>query len=71
MTTTDASDLLYGFKAIGKYLQISARQAQHRASEGGIPTFKMGHTVCSRRSTLDAWIAEREAAARKPIEREA
>jgi len=64
MKDNDVSDLLYGLNAIGGYLRMTARQAKHRALTGQIPTFKVGRNVCARKASLDAWLAEREAAAR-------
>ncbi len=58
--TEGKGDLLYGAAAIGEYLGISERQARHRVDTGEIPTFRIGKTICSRRSTLDAWLAEQE-----------
>lgn len=57
-------DLLHGLPAIAGHLGIGARQAAHLKDTAGLPTFKLGKTVCARRSTLNAWLAEREAAAR-------
>ena len=55
-TATDA-DLLYGLKAIGSAIGLGARQVQHLHDKGDIPTFKMGRTVCARRSELEAHFA--------------
>ena len=61
------NDLLYGAPSIATFLGIGERQAQHLADTRAIPTFKLpgNKTVCARRSTLNAWLAEREADARK------
>lgn len=56
-------DLLYGVPAIAAFLGIRGRQAKHRVSTGEIPTFRIGESICARRSTLNTWLAEREAAA--------
>ncbi len=58
--TPGKGDLLYGAAAIGEYLGISERQARHRVDTETIPNFRIGKTICSRRSTLDAWLAEQE-----------
>ncbi|GGC70755.1 DNA-binding protein [Chelatococcus reniformis] len=63
MDTTSA-DLLSGWIAIGKHLGMKPDAARHLARTSGLPTFKLGKTVCARRSTLNAWLAEREAAGR-------
>ncbi|WP_322965669.1 hypothetical protein [Sphingomonas fuzhouensis] len=58
------SDLLYGMDAVAAHLAITKRQALHLHEKGEIPTFKMGRTVCARRSTLAKHFAAQEAAAR-------
>ncbi|MFB0493621.1 hypothetical protein ABIE45_006277 [Methylobacterium sp. OAE515] len=57
-------DLLYGMPAIAGHLGLKVPQARHLADKRTIPTFKVGKLTCARRSTLNAWLAEREAAAR-------
>lgn len=64
MSDAQESDLLYGLEAIGKELGLGARQVQHLHDKGDLPTFKMGRTVCARRSTLAAHFAAQEDAAR-------
>lgn len=63
-TEDTAADLLYGLEAIGKAIGLGARQVQHLHDKGDLPTFKMGRTVCARRSTLASHFAAQEAAAR-------
>jgi len=60
-------DFLYGAPAIAAALGLSTRQARHLSDTGAIPTFKLpgNKIICARRSTLNAWLAEREAEARK------
>lgn len=62
-------DLLYGVPAIAAFLGLGDRQARHLADTGAVPTFKLpgNKIICARRSSLNAWLAEREAAARRPI----
>ena len=60
---TPAVDLLYGLEAIGKHVGLTARQAESLIGKGELPTFKMGRTVCARRSTLAKHFAAQEAAA--------
>lgn len=67
----DRLDLLTGFKAIGEYLGWSYRQAQYRSSIGDLPTFKLGHHVCARRSTLREWAEKVEAKAIRPTQHHA
>jgi len=63
-TAASAADLLYGIEAIADHLQLTKRQTLHLHEKGGLPTFKMGRTVCARRSTLAKHFAAQEAAAR-------
>ncbi|WP_454917275.1 helix-turn-helix transcriptional regulator [Xanthobacter sediminis] len=60
----EESDLLYGVPAIAEFLGRTEKQARHRVEAGIIPTFKMpgARSVCARRSTLTAWLADLEAA---------
>ncbi|RWR08479.1 MerR family transcriptional regulator [Paenirhodobacter populi] len=51
-------DLLYGIGAIASHLGVRARQALYLKEKGEIPTFKVGKTICARRSLLDAWLEE-------------
>lgn len=62
------ADLLYGMPAVARHLGLKVPQARHLSDKGTIPTFKVGKMTCARRSTLDAWLAEREAEARKPAD---
>lgn len=54
-------DLLYGLASIGQELGLSERQALHQHEKGMIPTFKLGRTVCARRSALAAHFRALEA----------
>lgn len=66
MTERD-DDMLYGVPAIAEAFRWRPRQVYHLADKHGLPTFKIGRTVCARRSAVRAWIeqiADREAAAR-------
>jgi excisionase family DNA binding protein len=63
-TTEPTPDLLYGVPRIAEYLGLSPAAVYHLAAQNRIPTFKMGRTVCARRSTLAAKIAELEADSR-------
>ena len=63
--TPRQSDLLYGVPAIARFLRLRERQARHRIDNGTIPTFRLDGTICARESSLNAWLAEREAAARR------
>jgi len=60
--TSSPPDLLYGARAIAGFLGIKERAAYHLIETRRIPFFKIGKTVCARRSTLAAKIAELEEA---------
>ena len=51
-TMNAAVDLLYGVKSIASFLGIKDRSAQHLVETKRIPHFKIGKTVCSRRSDI-------------------
>ncbi len=59
-----AGELLYGCRAVADYLGIKPRQALYLIEAGRLPVFREGRTICTRRSTLDAWLAHRDATAR-------
>jgi hypothetical protein len=65
MSMHPEQDLLYGVPAIATFLGIRPRQAKHRVATGEIPSFRIGESICARRSTLTAWLAEREAEAQR------
>lgn len=68
------ADVLHGVPAIAAEMRLNPRQVYHLKEQHGLPTFKIGRTVCARRSAIQAWLAEREAAARQgaaPAGREA
>jgi excisionase family DNA binding protein len=50
--TASMPDLLYGVTSIAKFLGIKRRAAEHLVETKRIPYFKMGKTVCARRSKL-------------------
>ncbi len=52
-----ASDILRGQRAIGAYLNMTARQAKYRLKTDDVPVFRLGRTVFAHRSALDAWLA--------------
>jgi len=56
-------DLLHGVTAIARYLCMTDKQVYHLHGSRQLSTFKMGKTVCARRSTLTAHFAVQEAAA--------
>lgn len=64
MTSDNDAGILHGFDAIGRYLGIGHDAARNRALKEGMPFVRDGRRVWIRRTTLDAWLAAREAAAR-------
>lgn len=58
-----AADILRGADAIARHLGFPRRAIYHLVSKGGLPSFRLGETVCARKSTLANWIAEQERAA--------
>lgn len=62
---SDESDLLNGYEEIARFLHWPPYTAKRRALDGLIPTFKVGRIVCARRSSLNTWLAEQEAKARR------
>lgn len=59
-----SNDLLRGADAIAAFLGFPRRAIYHAVSKGHLPSFRIGETVCARKSTLTAWIAAQESAAR-------
>ena len=58
--------LLHGIDAIADYLGVKYRQAHGMIERAGLPTFELAGRVCSRRSTVDEWLIEREKTPRPP-----
>ncbi len=56
-------EVLYGAAEIARALGLSRRVVYHRAAAEQIPTFKMGQTLCAKRSSLAAWLAACDAPA--------
>lgn len=50
---------LYGMPAIAAAIGIGVRKAEHLKEKHGLPTFKVGKTVCAKRSTLIAWFNDK------------
>lgn len=58
---SETSDLLYGARAIATFLGMREKQVRNRIDQNLIPTFRLGGTVCARKSRLAEWIGELEA----------
>lgn len=61
-------DLMVGADAISEFMFGNAiegnkRRVYHAADKLGLPCFKMGGSLCARRSTILKWIDEKECAA--------
>lgn len=55
-----SADLLRGADAIAEFLGFPRRAVYHAVSQGHLPSFRVGETVCARKSTLTNWISEQE-----------
>lgn len=53
-------DILHGANAIADFLGLGRRVIYHLVSKGLMPTFRLGETVCARKSTLLKWIEDQE-----------
>ncbi len=63
-----ANDVLRGAGQIATFLfgDVAARRRVYDlADSGALPVFRLGTTICARRSTLLAWIADQERATRE------
>ena len=60
-TIMPQGDVLMGTKAIADFLGLNVRQVRNLIYDhSGLPTFKLGGSVCARKSTLDKWISKVE-----------
>lgn len=57
---TEGLDLLAGADAIAAFMGIKPRRVYHLAETQRLPVFRLGATLCARRSTLVRWIEEME-----------
>lgn len=55
-----ADDVIWGAKNIARFLGITPRQIYHMAEQQYLPIFRVGSTLACRRSTLMAYIRDRE-----------
>lgn len=60
MSEDQKSDLLYGVKAIADFLGLREKQCRNRIDREIIPSFRVGRSVCARKSSLQKWIDEME-----------
>lgn len=59
-----AADILKGADEIADYLGEDVRAIFYAIKKGRIPHFRVGQNIRARKSTLTAWIAAQESAAR-------
>lgn len=52
-----ADEILHGAAAIASALGLPVRSVYHHGAAGRLPVFKLGTTVCARRSAVTAWLA--------------
>jgi hypothetical protein len=57
-----SQDLIFGADAIADFLGIERRQVYHAHQMEHLPIFRIGSTLCCRKSTIANWITEREQA---------
>ena len=59
-----AKDILRGAAEIAEFVfgdPAQRRRVYHLSERGEFPVFRMGSQLCARRSTVLAWIEEKEA----------
>jgi hypothetical protein len=61
--SADDLDLLTGAEAIATFMGVKPRRIYHLAETQRLPVFRIGSTLCARRSTLRRWIEDMERAA--------
>jgi hypothetical protein len=61
--TAEVLDLLTGADAIAAFMGVKPRRIYHLAETQRLPVFRMGSTLCARRSTLLRWIEDMESSA--------
>ncbi len=59
------SELLHGAQDIAAFLGLTVRQVERHIAQSNLPVFRLGRTVCARRSSLDRWLAELENQSRR------
>ena len=66
ISTSLADDLLHGADQIAEFLygdEKERRKVYHLVEKSCLPHFRLGATLCARKSTLLQWIAAQEARA--------
>lgn len=65
LKTHGASDLLYGADEIATFLfgdRKHRRRLYRKIAKKNLPVFRIGHSICARKSVLLAWIEAQERA---------
>jgi len=57
---SEVLDLLTGAEAIAAFIGVKPRRIYHLVETRRLPVFRIGNTVCARRSTLLRWIEDME-----------
>lgn len=57
---TQAPDIIAGHKEIARFLGLTPRQVSWHDEQGELPTFRLGRTVCARKTKLMEWIVQQE-----------
>jgi hypothetical protein len=57
---TEELDLLTGADKIAAFIGVKPRRIYHLAETKRLPVFRLGATLCARRSTLVKWIEDME-----------
>ncbi len=60
-------ELLYGVRSIADFLGVSPRQALYLTEKQAFPFWREDRVICARRGTIQAWMTERERAARRGV----
>lgn len=55
-----SDDVLHGAQEIASFLGTNRKKIYDLAARRALPVFKMGETVCARKSTLLTWIQTQE-----------
>lgn len=64
MPSNEIEDRLLSYDEAAAYLGFAAGTLRNKVSAGGVPHLKLGKAVRFRRSELDAWVREQNAAAK-------
>lgn len=62
-----ADDLAFGAEAIANVLGLTTRQVYHLNEKSHLPIFRIGSTICARRSTLQKWFDDQERAVHERV----